>query len=299
MAAAPELIPEEATAATAIPWLAALCALVTAYGIIVVVDAFTRALFSTVASKVGWIPFAGKVLKLPIEKIEQKITHNLGRAALFVEGQIGHAWHQLSKLIRRLGDQLEGLAWDLAVLSAALVEVAKHAISRPEVGRIVKPLKGANADLRKLVHGAHVAIRELRQLLAKTIPGRIKVIEHRVERVVRPQIRIIRQTEVASARDLRKAWRWIIRHPRSAASTGFIAAVAFALTRLGGNWIRCRNWRRIGRHVCRLHPGEIDNLLGILGGGLALAHYRDLIREMQKIERVAAQEVIDLLHAFD
>lgn len=299
MAAAPELIPEEVTAAEAVPWLGALCALIAAYGIIVVVDAFTRGLFGTIKGSVGWIPFAGKVLKFPVEKIEHKITTNLGRAALAVQDQIGHAWHKLARLIRHLGDEVTNLAWDSMLVGAALVEIARKAVSHKGLGKVVRPMKGATADLQKLTRGARVEIRELRQLLRKTVPGRIKVIEHTVRTIIRPQIRIIRQTEHATLRDLRNAWRWIIRHPKSVASTSFIAAVAFAVQRLGMNWTRCRNWKRIGREVCRLPTSDVTNFLGLLAGGLALANYRELIREMQAIERAAADEVIDLLHAFD
>ena len=88
-------------------------------------------------------------------------------------------------------------------------------------------------------------------------------------------------------------------HARPIATAAFVAAVAVAVRRLGMNWVRCRNWKRIGKAVCGLPASRIDGLLAVLVGGLALADYRDLVREMQDVERVAAQEVVDLLHAFD
>jgi hypothetical protein len=41
-------------------------------------------------------------------------------------------------------------------------------------------------------------------------------------------------------------------------------AVAVALTHLGLNWITCRNWKRIGRDVCRLPTHWISDLLALV-----------------------------------
>ncbi len=41
-----------------------------------------------------------------------------------------------------------------------------------------------------------------------------------------------------------------------------MGALTVALSAIGASWIRCRNWNRIGKHVCGLSSTLIEDLLG-------------------------------------
>src|SRR6266516_3064603 len=56
-------------------------------------DGNVAELFGTITGAVGWIPYAGKVLKAPVHRIEQKVTHALGTAEEAFDRRIGTSFH--------------------------------------------------------------------------------------------------------------------------------------------------------------------------------------------------------------
>ena len=86
--------------------------------------------------------------------------------------------------------------------------------------------------------------------------------------VLEPSIAGLRARTKALEHGAVRTFDWIRAHPGTLAATAFAGAVAAALTKLGGGWIRCKNWRSIGKHVCGLPNALIEALLGL---GLAFA----------------------------
>src|SRR5438874_9002861 len=72
-----------------------LCSYLVAVGLIRLAEWVVRALFGTITGAVGWIPWANKVVAAPVHKIEQKLTHAMGRAEHKIDYRIGQLWHQL------------------------------------------------------------------------------------------------------------------------------------------------------------------------------------------------------------
>src|SRR5438045_1130899 len=85
-----------------VPALAALfmlAACIVAIGMVKLVDAISRSFFGTLGGAVGWIPFAGRVVKHSLHRIEQKISHGLGHAERQLDAVVATSWHHLARLV--------------------------------------------------------------------------------------------------------------------------------------------------------------------------------------------------------
>lgn len=65
---------------------------------------------------------------------------------------------------------------------------------------------------------------------------------------------------------------------KTLAGTVGAAIVATALARLGVSWIRCTNWKRLGRGICGLPSSVISDILGLLTDIFILADICEVIK---------------------
>lgn len=247
----------------ALTGLLILCGLIVALGLIKMVDGFVRALFGTLSGSVGWIPYAGKVLKAPIHKIEQKVTNFLGAAEQGIDHAIGYTWHNLAHLIRWTIHEIEALSYALLVASIASSLHISRKRAAELIQAVVHPIRAYQHILRRLHALEHAAVHALRHILLEGVYPRIHAGEAALDRVIEWDIPRLRARERALARRVERLWKWSRAHARPVATAAFVGAVALALHRLGGSWIRCKNWRRIGKHVCGLPFNLIEDLLGL------------------------------------
>lgn len=283
-----EVAPVAPAVVEALPWLLALAGLLFAIGCIKLVDGFVRALFGTVSGAVGWIPFAGHVVKAPIVKIERKITNFLGRAEQGLDGYMGMAFHNLAHIARLLVHEIEQgahLSWEIAKFLAAHptsgeVKALIHALTHP--------IATFQHIERRLIAEERKRMRAIEQSVAQGVYPRIRAGEHAIEDVLAPDIAALRERTKAIEHRLDRLWHWVRAHEKIVVTAAFTGAVAVALSRLGGRWIRCKNWRRIGKHVCGLPTSLIEDLLG-----LALGF--ELLVDPEEIARVA----LDVESAFE
>jgi hypothetical protein len=295
MAAAPELIPEGVELADAAAPLGRLAACIFVLGCLYVVDAFCRALFGSAGGVVGWIPYANKVLESPIHKIEQKVSSALGRAESYFDNQIGVSFHQLARVVDHIGRELFGLAeaaWIVAALALALMNPAqwKH------LWATLTHKTGATLDYTK--HMAKHADRANRATRAQAIPQtlpKLGRLERELDHVIDHDIAGLRARDRAITDELTKVWHRVKALDRVAGVGVLTGVVALALARLGGSWIRCSNWRRIGRSVCGLPLGLIEELLGATILGFAVTDMCDFAEGAQLIARAIAPALDELV----
>jgi len=283
-----EVAPAAPAIVEALPWLLALAGLLFAVGCIKLVDGFVRALFGTISGAVGWIPWAGKVVKAPIHKIEQKVTNFLGRAEEGLDSYIGVCFHNLAHIARTLVHEIERgahLSW----------EIAKFLAAHPTAGEVKALIHALTHPIATFQHIEHRLIEEERnrlhaieQSVAHGVYPRIRAGEHAVEDVLAPDIAALRHRTRAIEHRLDRLWKWVRAHEKIVVTAAFTGAVAVALSRLGGRWIRCKNWRRIGKHVCGLPTSLIEDLLALTLGF-------ELIVDPEEIARVA----LDVESAFE
>lgn len=239
-----------------------LAGCIVAIGIIKLVDAVSRAFFGTAAGAVGWVPYAGRLVSHSLKKVEQRISHALGTAERGLDKAVALGWHNLARLVHYVALEIAGAAesaYHLAMQARAFV---RHRELTHEIQAGVRPAKAqaagaaraarlarqdAKAVGQEAAHaakGAHVAQAQAASLSSRWWRTRVNA--------------RLRQNELALAR----VWRWVRGRPQSLTTYAFVGAAAWALTKLGGGWIRCNNWRKIGKRVCGLPTNLIDDLLG-------------------------------------
>jgi hypothetical protein len=276
-----EAVPPVAPVTTfALASLFALCALIVAIGIVKLVDAIARSFFGTLAGAVGWIPFAGRVVSHSIHKIEQKISHGLGTAEQKLEVAVSWTWNNCAHLVMWVGSEIEAGAktsWHLAQQAKAFVR--RREVTH-EIGAAVKPVRaraiGAQRVGRLARHEAHAVAHSV----AQGVYPRLRVGENERAHVLNPGIASARAQARAAEEAAIATYRYIVRHRTSVIAGAFAGAVAWALTRVGGGWIRCKNWREIGKRVCRIPWSTIESLLAI---GLAT----ELVIDPEKVAEAA------------
>lgn len=238
-----------------------LAALFVLLGIIKAVDAITRAFFAKVEGTIGWIPYADKVLGKPIHSIEKKITHTLGRAEQKIDEAIALSWHNMARVVHFIGKEIAGAAetaWHLAQQAKAFV---RHREVTHEIKAAVTPVKARAAGAERTGELARKEAKAVHNTVAHGVYPRIKAAEHERAHVLNPGIESAREAARTAEDAAIASYKYLTKHRRSVIAGVFTGAVAWALTRVGGGWIRCNNWRKIGKHVCRMPWKWIDELL--------------------------------------
>jgi hypothetical protein len=295
----PELAPEAIGLAEALAVLGKLVVVLFALGCIYAVDHFVRALFSTVSATVGWIPFAGRVVRAPIHKIEQKVVDSLGRAEQSLDSYIAHSWHQLAKLVRMLGREAEGLAHDYLAVVRFL-----DRLWGPKA--IMAVLRAVLHPIRALQRVEHAALRRLygaeawlRQRVVQGVLPRIGRIEHELDHVVEHDIAKLRARTRTLEQEALREYRWLRSKPWLVVSAAFVGAVAIALRRLGLGWLRCRNVRAAGKAICGLPVGLLEELLTLAFGFLVVVDPVDIGKLAIKSEDLMHDFVVKIAEAND
>lgn len=268
----------------AIPQLDLLLIGLVALAVCLLVVAFAKAFFGVAGSLLGKLPVVGGWLDATAHHIEQRITNVFGGFALKVEAVIGASWHGLARIVDRIGHDLAAHAGLLATIASFL----------PGVGVI--------ADLYRAIQTARLLVTRLAHAIVgigHDLGTRVKVIEHGIGADVLPRIRGLerelgrdlaheraraRAAERAAEREITNLWKWTRKHTLLAGSSAFVGAVAYALSKLGLDAIRCPTLKSVYRkRGCNMW-GDLD---GLLLAALAVASSMSLV-ELAKAE----QEVI-------
>jgi hypothetical protein len=80
------------------------------------------------------------------------------------------------------------------------------------------------------------------------------------------------------------------------AGTLGVALVTTALARLGLTWIRCNNWKRLGRAGCQLPTNAISNLLGLVAGLAVLETGLSLETFAKELQPLIAEGATEARH---
>lgn len=195
-----------------------------------------------------------------------------------------------------------------AQATAKVAGAIEHAIPR-EAHKAAAPAmrraKVADRHATKAAAQGHATARELHHFRVNT-RARLRHDAHAIDVTLPRDIAGVRRREEALSRDqakLRertislengavKTFEWIRTHPLSGVTGIFAGAVAVALARLGYGFIRCRNWRNLGRRLdCGMGAWILKSLE--LLGGFALAYLAVLKPEVLAEEAVAAVDGIE------
>lgn len=296
MAAAPELVPfaYRIVLRRALWPFTALVAYLFLWGLLQALDGFVRACFGTAEGAVSWIPYLGRVVSSGLHSTEHKIGSIIGRYAAYFETQAGIRWHSLGQLVTQLAADVEAAA----LLDWTLAKRLSHFLTRAQIHLL---LKGVHAVGKLVTHETtviqHKVVRVEKIVGTKAnaaVAHRVGALAGEVEHVIEWDLPRIRARERALTDEVGRLWHRVRGRAGTLGATALTAAVALALARLGGGWIRCRNWNRIGKRVCRTPPGEIDALLGLFATAAIVADFRQLVKLAQTVEHGVASALQDV-----
>jgi hypothetical protein len=271
-----------------------LCGYLVAAGIIHLVEVIVEAFFGATHTVIGWIPFAGKLVGHSLHWLEGHITGKLGHWAADIDGKIGSTFHSLAYVWTLAAEEIYGLAhvltvalWHLIVKNnpAALLLRVLH-LERAErrlEALLLHPLRVLHqleAEIARLSHGVTAS------LVHKLVHAAELPLIHDIARL-RARARTI-EDSLAKLYERVKGLEGVI------GATAIVAAVAVALEKLGGGWIRCTNARKIGNTLCSSPVGDIEALLGLFAAGAVIADFRELVKLAQSVEHGVAVTLQDI-----
>jgi uncharacterized protein YejL (UPF0352 family) len=202
---------------------------------------------------------------------------------------MGAAFHELARVIDWLGREIWNHSNLIYTLSRLVLGNTVTALLQQFVAQLRHRVTAVEAYSRHLLHRMELAEKRLWHGIGNDVLPRIRSLERRFGRVIGRDLDVIRAREAGLEHGAIRTWKWIRAHPNALASTVFAGAVAWALARLGAGWVRCGNWRKIGRGVCAAPTGEIDALIALLAAGATVASFRELVKLGQQVERGVAE----------
>jgi len=287
---------------------AALAGYFVAWGLVFCMDAVVRAFFGTVSGTLGWIPFAGKVISSPVLAIEHKLSSFLGGLEQHFERQMAARWHALASLVSQLAADTKAaaifdyqLAHKLATLwgnaaTGGLLQRAHHAAKQAQASSAAAERAAGEAKKQAAAAAASTAgatvvphprtVAPARSYPAGRLGARVAGLEGELDHVLEWDIPGLRARTRAIEHGLARLYERAKTKPLAIPRSVAIAAVAIALGQLGGSWIRCQNWNRLGRAGCRLPLGLIEALLEDAIGALVVA---DVCQIAGLVERAAVE----------
>jgi hypothetical protein len=285
------LVPEFAGLLVALTLIAAT---LVAIGIITVLNAFARAVVGGMAALLGRIPGVGGVLASPANAVVHWMGAEFGKAEASLDGLLARFLHELGILIAWTMHEIRDLSKLVYTITTVMVGTAAieavHALIRYVEGRV----HGAELAIGRVLHRIGTIEGRIITKVDHWVEPRLHAVEHLVDGVIEHDIASLRARARAITHSLDNLWQRV-RHLDALLSTAaFAAAVAVALGTLDLNWIRCRNWGRIGRGVCGL-PAEL--LDALLLGAIDAFVLTDLC-DLSSLMIAAAEELRPALLAF-
>lgn len=230
-------------------------------GLVTVLHSVVRATVGGIGGLLAKLPLVGGVLSSPVNAVYHWMNHVFSSAELFLDKTLAHYLHSLATLIHWFGREIA----DLSKLVHVLATVALGTSAIDALNRLTEAIVHRLASVE---HTADVAIRRIGQTervvtarLERWIDPRIHALEHAIDGVVLPDIAGLRARTRELVDRLENVWQQVRKVDALLGTAAVTAAVAIALTRLELNWIRCRNWRNIGRGICGIPSALIDALL--------------------------------------
>ncbi len=273
--------------------LLAIAGCVVALGIVAILHRFSSAIVGGVAGALGRIPAIGRVLASPVNAVVNWMDRQFTAAEEALDRALAYFLHELGALVEWLGAELRDLAHSLYTLSANVIGAA----AVTALDKVIASLRRTLTTVRALaldtwnvaswarwqinhvatgVIGAAVAtmLRPIRATLTtiatqldtfrRVITSRVGALERAVSTTIPQSIAGLR----AATRALTDLYNGVNARVRrieeTLSTTGAAALVASALATLGLGWVRCSNVGKMGRAMCGMPGGLLDDVLALL-----------------------------------
>jgi hypothetical protein len=211
---------------------------------------------------------------------------------------MGYLFHGAAIIMEWTAREIAGLAADTLHFGQSLTHVRLPRLTRamiiaafplPWLARRVAALVRTHA-----VHGTRTVVTRVE-----------RTVVHRVTRIVAatagavamplPNIRIFPRLRDLG-QQIGRTRKQLRRLAYFTTATGASVLVAKAFTRMGLNWLRCRNVSKVGRGICRLDLGVLNFLLGTATAVFALSHLCELVAYIQRATALALPSILALVN---
>src|SRR5690348_8272803 len=287
----------------ALPELIPLALLLVAFGLVYVVRKFVQALFGPIIAAVGHIPGLGGAISGALHSIESAISRALGSAEQAIDHLIGAGWHLLAKqadwlwhTVKTHAALLEQLALGIVPLRIG-IHALRHGLTDLTRGNhsIGGRIKTLEREFVGIEHGVRSFERDFGKVLHKDVLPHLTTLDKEIghlEGVVIPDLRALANGAEAEVSTLQK---WISQHIPLPGTLAFAGAVAWALTKLGLDWIKCNSARNVfNKRGCGLW-NDLDALLGAAFIAAEIATLDELIGVAQSVTEDITKGVEALL----
>lgn len=293
-----------------------------AFGLCAISYYALRGLFSftvdPVAGLIGHIPGVGGWVKGKIDAAEQRLTHWVGQAAIASEARMGDAFHAAGNLAASIGHEIEGQAiatWHIAqwvykvaasVVSGEAWQEIFHNTIRSQDAKIRAVRRDVSRQGKAIAHakdapiGAQARVRSgaLSASVAGALEGELPRLRARTrahEDAHQHEAAVDRARAGGIAATIGGLLDRIGAAGRTVGATAAVGVVAIALQRFGLNWLRCSNWRRIGRAGCRMPLHFLEDLLALGADFLVLTNICRVIPWLERGFADVAAPLVDVL----
>lgn len=263
--------------------LLAVAGCVVAIGLVSIIHRVSTGTVGAVGLLLGHVPGVGKVLASPVNAVVQWMDHEFSAAEQGLDALLGRYLHAVARLFAWVGHEIRAHSHLLYVLSTVAVGSSSiawlyrlivhgretvHAVE----ARALAAFGLAHSIEQQMRHVtgtalhaaiAHVArpIRAEVSALDSWVHSRVRGLGHAVTSTLPHELSTLRGRARALEGEEAALLSRVKRLEHSLTGAGVAALVAAGLAELGGSWIRCRNWRGIGRHVCGGLGGLLEPLL--------------------------------------
>lgn len=271
-----------------------LCFCILAFGMVRFSATLVQAIHFVIAHTIGAIPLVGNIVNDITGPVFRAVERGLADVAIGVQGAIGFYWHGLGFLAGWLAREVRSHAHLLLAIAEGTLPIGWGYLAWHEFGRLRQLLHLLGRGIDRVDHRIDTLLGSLAERIDARVLPRIRAIDHTIDHTLRPDIAGLRARTRTILDELGRVWERLRRLEKLLGTAAFAEAVAVALATLGVSWIRCRNWKRIGRGVCGL-PGDLLDFL-LVDGIVALAA-TDLC-DLEYAVIVAAEQFEPVLYAF-
>lgn len=252
----------------------------------------------------------GDLLTTAAVNLSKWIAHEVGAHFGQVEYQTVQWLASIGNAIDYSAQSIAGIAYDLHRFSRWLVlqEIPKliHALPNAVTTVVHGITKRVTVIERSVVKLPGLTKAQIRAAVAVAIPGLIAhdlpsfdwLRKHlkALERVIAGGAGAVIGGITGLPKDLVNIRKRLARLEKLGIGGLAAGAVAAALAALGASWIRCNNWKRIGREVCLTDSNLITELLGLGITATVVVEFREIVKLAQSVETVTAQGIHDVLN---
>lgn len=269
-----------------------LCFIVVAFGMVRFSAVLVQAIHFVIAHTLGSIPFVGSIVNDITGPVFRAVERGLADVALGLQGAAGFYWHALGFLVSWIAREVRSHAHLLLALAEGTLPIGWGYLAWHEFGRLRELLHLLGRGIDRVARDVERLVESLPERIDARLLPRIRAIDHTLDHVLFPEIAGLRARTRRILDELGRLGERLRGVERLLGTAAFAEAVAVALATLGVSWIRCRNWKRIGRGVC----GMPSDLLSFLLGDAIIALAATDLCDLEYLVIAAAEEFAPVLY---